>query len=207
MGMFDSFRLQHQGREVEIQSKQFANSLQNIRLGDFVEFDSATPIGVQGVIEDFKVDYRNHDEPYLWCVLIIVSGCFVDYLICDDKAEARSAAEVMVKLWQQPERQAEALLKFSSAHFAKSEMIAKTLSDVAWLLNQYQSWIDNSGKRPEKWFVFHWHDFDETPWDIALAKILLQMDEFRPHLHKKYVGMSDDTEKQEDASATVVCRL
>ena len=194
MSMFDSFRLQHQGREVEIQSKQFANSLQNIRLGDFVEFDSATPIGVQGVIEDFKVDYRNHDEPYLWCVLIIVSGCFVDYLICNDKTEARSAAEVMVKLWQQPERQAAALLKFSSAHFAKSEMIAKTLNDVAWLLNQYQSWIDNSGERLEKWFVFHWHDFDETPWDIALAKILLQMDELRPHLHKKYVAMSDNTE-------------
>ena len=201
--MFDSFRLQHQGREIEIQSKQFANSLQNIRLGDFVEFDSATPIGVQGVIEDFKVDYRNHDEPYLWCVLIIVCGCFVDYLICNDQAEARRAAEVMVTLWQQPERQAEALLKFSSAHFAKSEMIAKTLSDVAWLLNQYQSWIDNSGKRPEKWFVFHWHDFDETPWDIALAKILLQMDEFRPHLHKKYVAISDNTENEEEKSRSL----
>ena len=191
MGMFDSFYLQHQDREVEVQSKQFANSLQHIRLGDFIEFDNATPIGVQGIIEDFKVNYSDHDAPYLWCVLIILSGCFVDYLICDDKAEAQRATEVMVKLWQQPERQAEALLKFSSAHFAKSEMLARTLGNVAGLLNQYQSWIENAGKRPEKWFVFHWHDFDETPWDIALANILLQMDEFRPHLHKKYLELND----------------
>ena len=191
MGMFDSFYLRYQGREVEVQSKQFANSLQNTHLGDFVEFDNATPIGVQGIVEDFKVDYGVHDAPYLWCVLIILSGCFVDYLICDDKAEAQRAVEVMVKLWQQPERQADALLKFSSAHFAKSEMLARTLGNVAGLLNQYQSWIENSGKRPEKWFIFHWHDFDETPWDIALAEILLNMDEFRPYLHQKYLELND----------------
>jgi hypothetical protein len=118
----------------------------------------------------------------------------VDYLICDDKAEAQRAAEVMVKLWQQPERQADALLKFSSAHFAKSEMLAQTLGNVSELLNQYQSWIENAGKRPDKWFIFHWHNFDKTPWDIALAEILLSMDELRPHLHKKYVGISDNTE-------------
>lgn len=195
MGMFDSFYLQHHGQEVEVQSKQFANSLQHIRLGDFIEFDSATPIGVQGIVEDFKPVYSDQEAPYLWCVLIILSGCFVDYMICDEKAEALRAVEVMVKLWQQPERQADALLKFSSAHFVKSEKLVKTLSNVAWLLNQYQSWIENSGKRPDKWFVFHWHDFDETPWDIALAEILLNMDEFRPHLHKKYVGTNDNTEK------------
>jgi hypothetical protein len=137
------------------------------------------------------VDYSDRDAPYLWCVLIILSGCFVDSLICDDKAEAQRAAEVMVKLWQQPERQADALLKFSSAHFAMSEMLDRTLGNVAALLNQYQSWIENSGKRPDKRFIFHWHDFDETPWDIALAKILLNMDEFCPHLHDKYLALNE----------------
>jgi len=99
MGMFDSFLVKHQGQEVEVQSKQFGCFLQHYRMGDFVQLDSATPYGVQGYVEDFKLDYRDPDVPCWWCVLVILNGCFVDYLICDDKAEARRAEGVMVKLW------------------------------------------------------------------------------------------------------------
>jgi hypothetical protein len=197
MGMFDSFLLKHQGREVEVQSKQFACSLQTCRLGDFVEFDCATPCGVLGFVEDFKIDYRDNNAPYLWGVIILLSGCFVDYLICDDEAEAQRSAAVMVKLWQQPERQADVLLRFASAHYARSEVNANALGNVAALLGQYVSWLEYSGKRPESWLSFHWRDFEETPWDVALAKILCGLDEFRPHLPKKYQELNCDVESSE----------
>lgn len=110
----------------------------------------------------------------------------MDYLICDDEAEAQRSAAVMVKLWQQPERQADALLRFASAHYAKSEANAHALGNVAALLGQHVSWLENAGKRPEGRFSFHWHDFEETPWDEALAKILCGLEELRPRLPGKY---------------------
>ncbi|MBI5331862.1 MAG: hypothetical protein HZB71_14775 [Betaproteobacteria bacterium] len=46
MGMFDTFHIQDRGRNLDVQSKQFARVLNNYRLGDFVLFDAETPSGV-----------------------------------------------------------------------------------------------------------------------------------------------------------------
>ena len=47
MGMFDTFHIQDRGRQLTVQSKQFAQVLGEYRLGDFVGFDQATPTGVR----------------------------------------------------------------------------------------------------------------------------------------------------------------
>lgn len=192
MGMFDSFYVQHQGQEAEVQSKQFARVLAHYHLGAFVQFDYGTPTGVCAFVEKFCLDYRDPAARGWWCVFLMLNGCFVDYLICDNEDEANSAAAVMVRLWQQPERQIEGLLRFAAQHYAARESNKALLHRVIALLDRYQSWLTCSGVRPVRGSSLHWHDFDETPWDIALASIFTGLDEYRCLLPKKYASLISD---------------
>lgn len=88
MGMFDTFHTQDRGRQLAVQSKQFAQGLDDYRLGDFVDFDRPTPQGVTAWIEDHKQDWRDPDCPLEWAVLLLVDGCFVDAYVTDSEAGA-----------------------------------------------------------------------------------------------------------------------
>ena len=113
MGVFDSFFVPYQGKEVEVQSKQFARVLAEYRLGDFVEIDHSLVHEVQAFVENMYLP----DSHPRWCVLLLFNNCFVDYLICDEEAVALNATVVMTAMWQQPERQVAAMLKFAQQHF------------------------------------------------------------------------------------------
>lgn len=113
LGTFDSFIISHQSREIEVQSKQFARTLKRYKMGDFVDFDGASDDGVQAFIEQlYDPDLQNEH-----CVLLMLYGCFVDYLVCANETEAKHAANTMLMLWYQPERQIAAMVKYARLHY------------------------------------------------------------------------------------------
>lgn len=116
MGMFDTFNIQDRGRQLAVQSKHFACLLDEYRIGDFVSFDHGTPTGITAWIEDHKHDWRDPTCPVEWVVILLVDGCFLDAYVADSETDGWQAATVMVKLWQAPEHQAEALKRHVREH-------------------------------------------------------------------------------------------
>ena len=84
------------------------------------------------------------------------------------------------------------VLQFAAKHYASREVYAQALRNVVSVLDRYHTWLENSVKHPDGLPGLHWHDFDETSWDVALAKILCGLDEFRLLLPKKYSGSNMD---------------
>jgi len=60
MGMFDTFHIQDCGRQLAVQSKQFAQVLGEYRLGDFVDFKQAVPSGVA----TWSVGHQQYRSPH-----------------------------------------------------------------------------------------------------------------------------------------------
>lgn len=189
MGMFDTFHIQDRGRQLAVQSKQFAQVLGEYRLGDFVDFDQATPTGVTAWIEDHKQDWRDPASPQEWVVILLVDGCFLDAYVAETEADARQAADVMIKLWQSPERQAEALKRHAHDHYDARMRYRRTLEQISALLRDYAAWEQDKveGKDTgERRFAFLRHDFDQEDWDWALAKLLLKQEAIKEHVPAKY---------------------
>jgi hypothetical protein len=192
MGMFDTFHIQDKGRLLAVQSKQFACILNNYRLGDFVEYETTTPRGIQTCIEDHKQNWRDATCPVEWIVLLLVDGCFLDAFVAKDEADARNTAEVMVKLWQSPERQAEAFLHHARAHYQTMTTQASALDRISRLLNDYAEW---QASKPEdeagtSLFGFMRHDFEKESWEWAIARLLLELPEYREQVPVEYaVGL------------------
>lgn len=188
MGMFDTFHLQHQGRHLAVQSKQFAQGLDDYHLGDFVAFEHASSAGVTAWIEDHKQDWQDPVCPLEWIALLLVDGCFLDAYVTDTEADARQAAEVMIKLWQSPERQVEALKHHAQAHYEARTRYRAALGQISSLLRDYAQWEQeksqgNSGKRG---FAFLRCDFEKASWDWHLARLLLGLEELREFVPVKY---------------------
>jgi hypothetical protein len=201
MGMFDTFHIQDQGRRLAVQSKQFAGMLADYRLGDFVEYESTAPHGVQTNIEDHKQDWSDPACPTEWIVLLLIEGCFLDAYVARDEAEAHNAAEVMAKLWQSPERQAEALQRHARAHFQALTAQQRTLDRVSGLLRDYAEWQEREakGEVDTSFFGFMRHDFSKETWDWAIARLLLELPEYRERVPAGYgVAMELEALNQED---------
>jgi len=179
--MFDTFHIQDRGRCLAIQSKQFASILNDYRLGDFVEFETSAPRGVLAYIEDHKQNWSDTACPTEWIVLLLVNGCFLDAFVAQDEPEARNAAEVMVKLWQSPERQAEAFRRHARAHYEARITQQRTLDRISRLLNDYAEWQEREAKgdADTSLFSFMRHDFGKESWDWAIARLLLALPEYR----------------------------
>lgn len=188
MGMFDTFHLQDRGRELPVQSKQFACVLDNYHLGDFVRFDQATPQGVAAWIEDHKQDWSTPTCPLEWVVLLLVDGCFLDAFVTDTETGARQAADVMVKLWQSPERQAEAFRRHALAHYDARTSQAQALDRIAALLRDYVDWQTRKekGEPDPGLFRLFRHDFEKEDWDWAIARMLLELPEYRGRVPESY---------------------
>lgn len=188
MGMFDTFHIQDQGRRLAVQSKQFARVLNDYRLGDFVEYETAAPRGVQTYIEDHKQDWHDPACPLIWVVLLLVDGCFLDAFVAQDEAEARNAAEVMGKLWQSPERQAEAFQRHAHAHYQTRLSQQHALDRVSRLLHDHIEWQEREakGEADTRLFRFMRHDFGKETWDWAIARLLLELPEYREHVPACY---------------------
>jgi hypothetical protein len=188
MGMFDTFQIQDQGRSLAVQSKQFANMLADYRLGDFVEYEAAAPRGVQTYIEDYKHDWSDPTCPTEWIVLLLVEGCFLDAYVTRDEAEARNVAEVMAKLWQSPERQAEAFQRHGRTHFQTLRTRKRALDRVSGLLRDYAEWREREakGEADTRFLGFMRHDFSKETWDWAIARLLLELPEYRERVPAGY---------------------
>ncbi len=188
MGMFDTFHIQDQGRSLAVQSKQFACILNDYHLGDFVEYDTTAPRGIQTCIEDHKQDWRDANCPVEWIVLLLVDGCFLDAFVAKDEAEARNTAEVMVKLWQSPERQAAAFQHHARAHHQTLTTRTRALDRISRLLNDYTEWQahQSRGAADTSLFGFMRHDFDKETWDWAIARLLLELPEYRDQVPVGY---------------------
>ncbi|MDP2786649.1 MAG: hypothetical protein Q8O79_01020 [Pseudomonadota bacterium] len=181
MGMFDTFHIQDQGRRLAVQSKQFARMLGDYRRGDFVEYETTAPRGVQTCIEDHKQDWSDLACPTEWIVLLLIEGCFLDAYVASDEAEARNAADVMAKLWQSPERQAEAFQRHARAHYQALTTRQRALDRVSGLLRDYAKWQEREakGEADTSFFGFMRHDFNKETWDWAIARLLLELPEYR----------------------------
>jgi len=181
MGMFDTFHIQHQGRHLAIQSKQFANMLADYRLGDFVEFEITAARGVQTYIEDHKQNWSDPACPTDWIVLLLVDGCFLDAFVAPDKAAAENAGQLMTRLWQSPVRQAEAFQRHARAHFQAMTTQQRALDRVSSLLRNYAEWQEREakGEVDTSFFGFMRHDFSKETWDWAIARLLLELPEYR----------------------------
>lgn len=181
MGMFDTFHIQDQGRRLAVQSKQFACILNDYRLGDFVEYEITAPRGVQPYIEDHKQDWSDPACPTEWIVLLLIEGCFLDAYAARDEAEARNVAEVMAKLWQSPERQAEAFQRHARAHYQALTTRQRALDRVSGLLRDYAEWREREakGEADTSLFGFMRHDFNKETWDWAIARLLMVLPEYR----------------------------
>jgi len=143
MGMFDTFHIHHQSRELAVQSKQFANVLNHYLPGDFV---------------------------------------------ARDETEARSAAEVIGKLWQSPERQAEALQHHARAHYQARITQQHALDRISRLLHDHVEWQEREakGEADTRMFGFMRHDFSKETWDWAIARLLLELPEYRKRVPAGY---------------------
>lgn len=194
--MFDCFWVKHKEQKLEVQSKQFARVLGNYHLGDFVLFDFGKPTDIEAFVEPCYWELENADSPQYWCVLILFKGCFVDYLICSSEDEASAAAKVMDKLWQQPERQLESMLRIAEQHYEALESNKVLMNEVIALLHHYQRWIENKGQKPEHVISLHWHDFEKEAWDAALAKLFYAREAYRRLLPKKYLGADNETTEE-----------
>jgi hypothetical protein len=182
MGMFDTFHIQDQGRRLAIQSKEFACILNDYRLGDFVEYETdVAPRGVLTYIEDHKQKWSDTACPREWIVLLLVNGCFLDAFVAGSEVEARNAAEVMVKLWQSPERQAEAFERHARAHYQTLTSQQHALDRVSRLLRDYAEWQEREAKGEVDTSLFRLmrHDFNKENWDWAIARLLLALPEYR----------------------------
>lgn len=188
MGMFDTFHIQDQGCHLAIQSKQFASMLADYRLGDFVEYETAAPHGVQTYIEDHKQNWSDPACPTVWIVLLLIEGCFLDAYVASDEAEACNVAEVMAKLWQSPERQAEAFQRHARAHYRALTTRQRVLDRVSGLLRDYADWREREakGEADTSLFGFMRHDFAKETWDWAIARLLLELPEYRERVPTGY---------------------
>lgn len=166
--MFDTFYLQYKDRTLAVQSKAFACFLDDYRLGDFVNFEMPTPAGITAYIEQYRHDWQDASCQLEWIVLLIVDACFVDGFVASSKSEAQHAADVMVKLWASPERQAEAFKRFATTHFSKRTEFDRGLSQALRLVCDFVEW-SGKGTEKNKLFDFLCHDFDLESWDLALA--------------------------------------
>jgi hypothetical protein len=201
MGMFDTFHIQDQGRRLAIQSKEFACILNDYRLGDFVEYETAVaPRGVLTYIEDHKQNWSDTACPTEWIVLLLVNGCFLDAFVAGNEVEARNAAEVMVKLWQSPERQAEAFERHARAHYQTLTTQQHALDRVSKLLRDYAEWQerDAKGVADTHRFGFMRHDFNKETWDWAIARLLMKLPEYQEWVPAGYgVAMEKSNESRE----------
>ena len=182
MGMFDTFHFKNQGRQFAVQSKEFACILNDYRLGDFVEYETdAAPRCVLTYIEDYKQDWSDSACPTEWIVLLLVNGCFLDAFVAGNEAEARNAAEVMVKLWQSPERQAEAFERHARAHYQALTTRQRALDRVSKLLRDYAERQEREAKGEVDTSLFRLmrHDFNKETWDWAIARLLMELPDYR----------------------------
>jgi hypothetical protein len=199
MGMFDTFHIQDQGRRLTIQSKAFACILNDYRLGDFVEYETAVaPRGVLIYIEDHKQNWSDSACPTEWIVLLLVNGCFLDAFVAGNELAARNAAEVMIKLWQPPERQAEAFERHARAHFHTLTIQKHALDRVSKLLRDYAEWQarEAKGVADTSWLGFMRHDFTKETWDWAIARLLMALPEYREWVPAGY-GVGVEVENPE----------
>lgn len=95
MGMFDSFLVEIDGKQVELQSKRFDQVLARYRTGDVV---SGAPTGVRVYLERVGFDaqgrhtYRDEDVVCWWTVLLVLAyGVFVDYESTEGDLETEEA--------------------------------------------------------------------------------------------------------------------
>jgi len=189
MGMFDTFHLQAQGGRLAIQSKEFACILNDYRLGDFVEYETAAaPRGVQAYIEDHKQNWSDTACPTEWIVLLLVNGCFLDAFVAGDEDEARNAAEVMAKLWQSPERQAAAFQRHAHAHYEARMTQQRALDQISRLLHDHAEWQarEAKGETDTRQLSFMRHDFGKETWDWAIARLLLELPGYRESVPAGY---------------------
>jgi hypothetical protein len=198
MGMFDTFHIHDRGRELVVQSKRFACQLDEYRIGDFVSFDHGPPTGITAWIENHKHDWRDPTCPVEWVVILLVDGCFLDAFVSGSESEARQAADVMVKLWQSPERQAQDLKRHALDHYDARMCYRRGLERLAALLHDYASWDTDKAmgeKVTQRRCLLFQHDFDKETWDWAVARLLLDVEGFREHVPEKYVSadQSDET--------------
>ena len=194
MGMFDTFHIQDQGRDLAVQSKEFACILNNYRLGDFVEYETdVVPRGVLAYIEDHRQNWSDTTCPKEWIVLLLVNGCFLDAFVAGDEVEARNAAEVMVKLWQSPERQAEAFQRHALAHYQTLTNQKCALDRVSKLLRDYAEWQEREAKAEadSRLFGFMRHDFGKETWDWAIARMLIELPEYREWVPAGYAVVKE----------------
>lgn len=187
MGMFDTFHIQDQGRQLAIQSKRFARILSDYRLGDFVEFDITAAPGVQTYIEDHKQNWSDPACRTEWIVLLLVDGCFLDAFVAPDKAAAENAGQLMTRLWQSPVRQAEAFQRYARIHYKTRIAQQRALEQASRLLRDYVEWKqrETKGEVDTSLFGFMRHDFSKESWDRAIAR-LLEMPEYREWVPVEY---------------------
>jgi hypothetical protein len=200
MGMFDTFHIHDQGRHLAVQSKQFACILNDYQLGDFVVYETTTPHGLQTCIGDYKNNWTDPACPTEWIVLLLVNGCFLDAYIAGDEAEARNTAEVMAKLWQSPERQAEAFQRHARAHYQTLTTQTGSLDRISRLLHDYAELQKRAakGETDTSRFSFMRHDFSKESWDWAIARVLLKLPEYRERVPANY-AVGAELEKHADA--------
>lgn len=189
MGMFDTFHIEVGDRHLAVQSKQFANALSDYWFGDFVEFASAPPRGVQAYLEDHKQDWSDPECPLEWVVLLLVNGCFLDAYVSGDKADAQQAAEAMAQLWQAPERQAHAFQHHARAHFNARIGLQRSLDGISCLLRDYAAWQEHQTNKEAETGLFGLlrHDFNRESWDWAIARVLLALPGYREQVPASYV--------------------
>jgi len=176
--------------------------LGDYRLGDFVEYETTAPRGVQTYIEDYKHDWSDPTCPTEWIVLLLIEGCFLDAYVASDEAEARNVAEVMAKLWQSPERQAEAFQRNARAHFQTLRTQKRALDRVSGLLRDFVKWQEREAQGEEavtRLLGFMRHDFSKETWDWAIAQLLLELPEYREWVPAGYgVGFEKRNESKEE---------
>lgn len=123
MGMFDTFHIHHQSRELAVQSKQFANVLNYNLLSDFVARDET-----------------------------------------------------------------EAFQRHAHAHYQTLTAQKRALNRTSRLLHDHIEWQEREAKEEAdtRRFGFMRHDFGKETWDKAIARLLLELPEYREHVPACY---------------------
>lgn len=89
MGMFDSFYVEVDGKDYEVQTKQLDSFMDSWHIGDTVGYSPLTNV----IVEDTFI------EKEVFVAIIIYQGVFVDFLIRDTSEEASEDGYNLLKLY------------------------------------------------------------------------------------------------------------
>lgn len=179
MGMFDTFRASVEGREREVQTKDFACLLKTYRIGDQVHYGKDRPESWQEgpyvIVEEANALTGETSPP--WVALLICEDTYCDYEVAASEQEAMAAGQPLLALWQVPESRISRMMLRQRQMAEEREVLLGRIGRIDSLLRDYYHWCYQQEFPPEqskestlmKKVFGPFRDYGQQPFDRWLS--------------------------------------